>query len=98
MSLEILILTLCTLGFWVVFEVIKGTYGEKIKAKLAEHVDKHNAIKIWDGHQMEIKLNFAKSQEIEHVEVEVVEDKDKPQRWDWEVRNEYEKYSTKLIK
>jgi len=26
-----------------------------------------------------------------------VEAKDKPQRWDWEVRNEYEKYSTKLI-
>ena len=97
MSLEILILTLCTLGFWVVFEVIKGTYGEKIKAKFTEHVDKHNAIKIWKKNDTDKKVKAMKSQEIEHVEVEVVEDKDKPQRWNWEVRNEYEKYSTKLI-
>jgi len=94
-TLEILVLSLCLMGFWVCYEVINGLYGKRIKAKVSAHIDKQNAIKIWEQNQLDIKLNFAKSQEIEHIEVEEVEE----YRPAWNVRyNENQtNYDTKLI-
>lgn len=94
-TLEILVLSLCIMGFWVCYEVINGLYGAKIKARMQEQADKNKAIKIWEQNQLDIKLRFAKSQEVQEVEVEVVED----YRPAWNVRyNESQtKYDTQLI-
>ena len=95
MSLELLVFILCALGFRVVYECIRYKYGARIKAMIEDHKDEKKALKVWDKNQMDIKLKFAKSQEVQEVEAEEIEYN--PSRFEWEVYNEYENYKTKLI-